>query len=337
MSRPILIAGQGLAGTLLGWELERAGLPFLVADPGHGAAATRAAAGIINPVTGQRLTRSWRVDTLMPAAVGRYREMERELGEPLVRPMRVRRLLATPRDRERAAKRLAAGDLAPYVRLEGADLVIEPAWRIDLPRLIAACRRRWRRQGRLEERAVEGETGDQTVIWCRGAAELGQGRVPLERVRGVSLVIAPPGGALPADEIRHNGRWLLPLPGGEAQVGATYERGAEDLAVTPAVEADLRATAETLLGGRESVVTDRLAGWRVNAPDLRPVAGWLPGVPRAGLINGLGSKGALLGPWLAAQWVAHLTGGGPLAPEIDVSRLAAAGGGARASGLRVEE
>jgi glycine/D-amino acid oxidase-like deaminating enzyme len=328
-SGEILIAGQGLAGTVLAWAMERAGLPFVIADPGHGAAATRAAAGIMNPVTGQRLTRSWRVDRLMPEAVAVYREMERELGEPLIRPMRVRRLLGTARERERADRRLGAGELSPYVRLEGADLVIEPAWHVDLPRLIAACRRRWQRQGRLRETPVGGDTADGTVSWCRGAGEVGGGRIPLERVRGVSLVLAVSGEALRAEEIRHDGRWILPLPDGSAQVGATYERGIRDLEVSVETEAELREAAARLLGRRAFAVTERLAGWRVGSPDLRPAAGWLPGTPRAGVINGLGSKGALVAPWLAAQWVAHLRDGLPFDPETDAARRAMGGAGGR--------
>ena len=36
------------------------------------------AAGLMTPVTGQRLTRTWRLDTFMPAAIAFYRRVERE-------------------------------------------------------------------------------------------------------------------------------------------------------------------------------------------------------------------------------------------------------------------
>ena len=55
MSPEILIVGQGLAGTLLAFELERAGVSFAIADAGHEGAASSVAAGVINPITGRRL------------------------------------------------------------------------------------------------------------------------------------------------------------------------------------------------------------------------------------------------------------------------------------------
>jgi hypothetical protein len=44
---------------------------------------------------------------------------------------------------------------------------------------------------------------------------------------------------------------------------------------------------------------------------------------RIGLINGLGSKGALWAPFLAQQWVDHLVAGRPFDPAVDVARFAA--------------
>ena len=100
MRPDILIVGQGLAGTMLGWELERAGISFVIADSGHASAATSAAAGIINPITGRRLVKSWRIETLLPEARAVYHDFEAELGVTLWRDMRVRRLFGD--DRERA-------------------------------------------------------------------------------------------------------------------------------------------------------------------------------------------------------------------------------------------
>ena len=68
MGADFLIVGQGLAGTLLAWEFERAGFSFAIADAGHGRAASGVAAGIINPITGRRLVKSWRIDARLAGA-----------------------------------------------------------------------------------------------------------------------------------------------------------------------------------------------------------------------------------------------------------------------------
>src|SRR4051812_11744212 len=115
MDAEILILGQGLAGTLLAWELERARIPFVIVDPGHATAATSAAAGIINPITGQRLVKSARIESLLPLARATYREIETTFGVPLWREMRVRRIFADDRERAVFAAKQRSGELAPFV------------------------------------------------------------------------------------------------------------------------------------------------------------------------------------------------------------------------------
>ena len=99
----ILIVGQGLAGTLLGWELEKAGISVALIDGGHASAASSVAAGIINPITGRRLVKSWSFETLFPSAREAYHELENLLGIALWREMRIRRVFADERERAIAA------------------------------------------------------------------------------------------------------------------------------------------------------------------------------------------------------------------------------------------
>jgi glycine oxidase len=135
----------------------------------------------------------------------------------------------------------------------------------------------------------------------------------------------PTRGAGGSDEIRNDGHWLLPLPDGAWAVGATYDRTALDLEPSPGSRELLLASARRLGGDAGWRVRAALAGWRTSAPDLRPVAGWLPGRPGQGICNGLGSKGALLGPWLAQQWVDHLRDGRAFDPAVVAERCALPG------------
>ena len=75
-----LIVGQGVAGTTLGFRLLRAGHTVHFTDaPGQTAAST-VAAGIVNPITGRRFVKSWRIDELLPATRALYTELETFLG-----------------------------------------------------------------------------------------------------------------------------------------------------------------------------------------------------------------------------------------------------------------
>lgn len=327
MRPDILIVGQGLAGTLLAWELERAGLSFAIADAGHATAATSAAAGIINPITGRRLVKSWRFESLYPLASATYRELESALGVALWREMRVRRLFADERERVAGADPKRHGELGDFI--ESADAEgwwVRGAARVDLAVLLASARARWHRMGKLRNdcvdiaRALEQHA---RVVDCRGvqsAVSADFGFVPWQFSKGELLEIEIEG--LDADVILNRRTWVVPVGANVAWVGATHEPGARDSIPSNAARRQLEHSAAEILGDRTFAVIGQRAGVRVNLPDRKPVAGRHPERARLGLINGLGAKGALWAPWLARQWVEHLITGAAIDAEADVARFA---------------
>ena len=331
MAAPIVIVGQGLAGSVLAWEFERAGIEFEVVDRGHAEASSRVGAGIINPITGQRLVKSWRVDEWLPTALETYREMERALGVSLVRAQRVRRFFADERERAVFAEKSARGELAPYLGSCDSDgFWIEGAARVDTAVLIVAMRARLRAAGRLREESVEVSAGREAAeggrreltIWCAGAGEAGGGEFAfagLRPAKGEMLTIAVDG--LAPEVILNRGHWVLPLSDGVARVGATFEPGVADGRPTAAARAELERSAAAMLGRPFAVVAHE-AGVRMTTADRRPVAGRSVRDARVGIFNGLGSKGALLAPRLARQWVNHLTEAVPFEAAVDVARFA---------------
>jgi len=53
----VAIIGQGLAGTALAWQLHMKRRSLLLIDSGDPSSASRIAAGLMTPITGQRLAR----------------------------------------------------------------------------------------------------------------------------------------------------------------------------------------------------------------------------------------------------------------------------------------
>src|ERR1700761_6929324 len=80
MQVDVLIIGQGICGTFLSRELEKAGKSFIVIDELDPAAASRVASGVINPVTGRRIVKTWMIDELLPFAWNAYQTIGNTLG-----------------------------------------------------------------------------------------------------------------------------------------------------------------------------------------------------------------------------------------------------------------
>jgi glycine/D-amino acid oxidase-like deaminating enzyme len=70
-----LIIGQGISGTWLSYYLEKANRSFIVIDNDQPNSASRVAAGIINPVTGRRIVKTWMIDELLSFLIPAYEEL----------------------------------------------------------------------------------------------------------------------------------------------------------------------------------------------------------------------------------------------------------------------
>ena len=69
-----LIIGQGLAGSLLAWDLIQRDCKVIIIDNGK-ENASQVAAGLINPITGMRFVKSTDVDSLLPLAKQTYSQL----------------------------------------------------------------------------------------------------------------------------------------------------------------------------------------------------------------------------------------------------------------------
>src|SRR5580704_16086454 len=98
--RDFIVVGQGLAGTTLAWQLHRRGFRVMVVDRESGNSASRVAAGLITPVTGKRLAKSWRLDEVFPAAVAFYHWVEAQTGHKYFKQRPSLRLFQDEAERE---------------------------------------------------------------------------------------------------------------------------------------------------------------------------------------------------------------------------------------------
>ena len=89
-----LIAGQGLAGSLLAFELLQSGASIAVVDTPMEGAASPVAAGIVNPVSGKRLTVEPDFQQKLAALANLCARIESMTGAGLLQPLPQTRLLS---------------------------------------------------------------------------------------------------------------------------------------------------------------------------------------------------------------------------------------------------
>jgi hypothetical protein len=63
----------------LSWNLMKSGREVLVIDDAQPSTSTKVASGVINPVTGRRIVRTWEIEKLLPFAWRTYTEFGNEL------------------------------------------------------------------------------------------------------------------------------------------------------------------------------------------------------------------------------------------------------------------
>ncbi len=345
MHTRVLVIGQGLAGTALCLALEQADIDFVCADQGHRESASQVAAGLINPITGQRLVKSWGFEWLFPEAEKFYLQAELHLGVQIYFRKRIGRLFRSQAERELFERKFVGGELAPYakssspvsllgVRDATGAALFEPAAQIDIPALLKAARARWVMSGKLIESRFELPFADlsgpnvrwqdvsaEKLILCEGAAGLKNSpflQSGLSCAKGEILTLRGP--SLPFDTIINAGHWLLPTGPDSLRIGATYEPESEDLTLTQKGRTELEETARRVLA-EPFCCTGQEAGIRAVTKDKLPIAGYMTNDSRIGVVNGLGSKGALYAPWLARLWSQHLGDDRGFSPEIDIRRF----------------
>jgi glycine/D-amino acid oxidase-like deaminating enzyme len=340
-----LIVGQGLAGSILARQFGARGRTVCVVDREDPSAASRVAAGLVNPVTGKKLVVTWRAETLLPYAGDFYREWERELGEEVFSPKTVWRFFQSEKEVERWEKKRHEPDFArftaplpdlskvPHLWPQRGGFQIHGGFHVDTRRLLCLFRAHLRLRRLLVEETfsladLEVEaTGvrwrhidARKIIFCEGHAASRNpyfNWIPFRHAKGELLTLR--GASLPEDLVLNCGKWLLPVGGGLCRAGATY--GWDDLSDQP-TEAGREQilTAIRSLVGSELTVERHEAGVRPIVKDTRPVAGVHPAHPAVAIFNGLGSKGVLWGPYFGQQLVQHLENGHALDPVVDVRR-----------------
>lgn len=347
MQYDYLIAGQGIAGTVLSRVLLQQGKTVLVADAPQEKTASKVAAGLFNPITGRKMVKTWQAEAIFPQLHRFYHDLQKELGTSFFYPENI----YVPFDSQEKQNDWLArsadpafqpflGDFTDASEFNGAikarfgGINIAQAGYINLPVLLAAWRKYLQQCNLLLPEKVRAEqvqvaaegihwqgVAARRLIFCEGPGVASNplfNWLPFRPVKGELLVVKFR--HWPWRQIVNRGCWVLPTGNGLCKAGATYNNRDHSWQPTEEGRQQLLEKLHALVNEPFEVV-QHLAGVRPATYDRRPFAGMHPVLKNAGIFNGLGAKGVSLAPWLATAFAACLEQRRPLEPGVDIKRV----------------
>lgn len=337
-----IVVGQGLAGSVLALQLLARQKRVVVFDTPHTNVASNVASGLYNPIAGKDLRVVWQAETVFERVHVFYQQAQAVLNAKFFHPTPIFRPFLFEQERQAW---LNANNHPFVARVVGADyhrehmvhplggLLLKRSGWVDVPLFLSAVRRHLQKRGvyrnmqfvceglEVEETAFHYDDLQAThVVFCQGPQAV-ESRffpaLPFRLVRGETVSVRVEN---PLRVVYNRRVFVLPKPGGEAVVGSTYEvcHNLSAVRPTPMGLHTLQERLERTFRLRYTFC-DQRAGIRPATLDRKPLLGRHPQHPRMGVLNGLGSKGVSLAPYLAEMLIAHLLEGAPIPAEVGLS------------------
>lgn len=343
---PFLIVGQGIAGTLLAYFLLQKRYPFKIIDVPLPGSTSKIAAGVINPITGRRMVKSWRFEELSAFAKTTYESIGQKLGVPLFRQMNIIRALPTTFDENEWDRRSGFSENRSFFKTE-ADLgnyknkvpdiaygELKGSARVSLPLLIQTFRRFliendyfFEEKFSFEKMKISSKSvsykGDtyEKIIFCEGFHAQQNpffNYLPFSFSKGELLLVRIKG--LEVEKMLKNKIYIVPVAEDIFWIGSTNSFDYHGINPTQTQKEFLESTLSKVIELPFEVLSHQ-AGIRPTVADKRPLLGLHPKFKNLAIFNGLGTKGSSLGPLFAEQMVGFLMGLNKLDPTVDIKRF----------------
>ncbi|WP_158962394.1 NAD(P)/FAD-dependent oxidoreductase [Myroides fluvii] len=339
-----IVVGTGLAGIAFTEKLAQQGKTYVVIDSEE-RSSSLIAGGMYNPVVLKRFTDVWKINEQLTIAEVFYPALEAKLQIKCWYPMDLYRRLASIEEQNnwfQAADRPNLNAfLSPEIekrRLDGVDLSfglgkvkstgyletdeLIPAYRQHLTQLGCYKRERfdYSQLEYQEEGVVYKGIEARYIVFAEGFGLLQNpffNQLPLDGTKGELMIVKIPG--LNCDFMLKAGVFLIPIGEDKYKLGATYNWADKTDKPTKEGEAELIAGLKSFVE-LDFEIVEHIAGIRPTVKDRRPLLGRSLESDRILVLNGLGTRGVLLAPYLAEQLYNYIENNIALEENISIHR-----------------
>ncbi len=326
-----LIVGQGLAGTILAFEMLRNNIDFRIVSSSVKSKASLVAAGMVNPLVFKRLTQSWLVDDLWPVMQKTYSELENILGErfyfkkDILKPLSEDEKLLWQKKQinPEIAKYIVSIDaiskVKPISKAAGYGRVTGSGY-LNMNTFLNLAESYFRARNLIIDSTfnfnqinpadnsfeIENITTDK-IVFCEGHHVTENPFFPFIKMnptKGEVLLIHAP--ELSEEFILNKKVFVLPVGNRRFKVGSTYEWKDLTETTTENGKASIVERLDNLILS-DYKIEEHHAGIRPTVSDRRPILGIHPEFKNISIFNGLGTKGVMLAPFFAKEMIRVLT------------------------------
>ncbi|MEP0521093.1 MAG: FAD-dependent oxidoreductase [Hyphomicrobiales bacterium] len=337
-----IIVGQGLAGTTLAWHLKWAGQKVLLLDACSTVTSSKIAAGLITPITGQRMVQSEGYDEYLSVAKPFYERIEQQTSRVFFHNRTALRLFKSNVESANWAKRISQPAYQSHLLIPQPNPLIEPriadasgggfamntaqldvAAYLEASRLVLPCEQMeldWDSDVLFRGDGVTvGPHSAELIVSCEGFTATRNphfSALSFNAAKGDILTVRF---HLPVPPVSiHRGLWVAPTSDPEVfLVGSTYNWEKLDEVPEPSARSQIECKLKEFIHVPYTVL-DHRAAVRPIIHKSMPLIGRHPTQDRLGYFNGLGSKGSLLAPWYANCLCDHLVGNLQIPNDVNI-------------------
>jgi len=340
-----IIVGCGIAGISFCEQLKKHQKTFVVFDD-NSQQSSSVAGGLYNPVVLKRFTPVWKCKEQLGIALSLYRQLEVEFDIKLDYKIPVYRKFASLEEQndwftasdkpilsEYLSSEVIKNDNA-YIDAPFGFGEVKETGRIDVKTLLDAYKARLINQGNLVEETFDfehlnieenginyKEVQAKQLVFSDGYGIKQNpffNHLPLVPAKGELLTIYAPD--LKINYVLKSAIFLIPLGNHLYIVGATYEWKDLTNKISDSAKNELLTKLKKLIHCSFEVV-NQVAGIRPTVKDRRPLVGQHSEYKNIYVLNGLGTRGVMIGPYVAEKLYHFIEYQQPLDPEIDIKRF----------------
>ncbi|MCU0399606.1 MAG: NAD(P)/FAD-dependent oxidoreductase [Algoriphagus sp.] len=343
MEIDFLIIGQGLAGTAIGYLLQKEGYQILIFDTPDHNQSSRIAAGLYNPVTGRKMVKTWLGEVLFPQIEPFYKELENKTGKQFLNSKKIYRPFLSIEEQNEWMGHSSDPEIQRFVEAIFTDsqykelkdpfggVLLKMAGWLNINEFLDGMSAFFGERLVLEffdENLLVKSSGGwnykgiqaKHIIYCNGLAALKSrffSSLPFAPVKGEILEVKQ---EFYPDYIVNRGVFRVPLANGTFRVGSTYTWHDLDQGPTDSAKKELLEKLEELVKVKVSEIPSHKHGIRPATKDRKPFLGKHPVDQSVYIFNGFGAKGVSLVPYFSLMMRDFILHEKPLLKDVDISR-----------------